>query len=111
VGGDLIMTATAIIPGNAVLISAQIAIEITFGAGQGLTGLSVGTASAPQRYGGGVALIAGTTTGPSDYRNYVLEPTTAALDIIVAAETGPFDGTGSLILTTRHQLHVADATL
>lgn len=109
--GDLIMTASAIVPTNAVLISAQISISTTFGTGQGLTGLSIGTASAPQRYGGGVALVGGTLTGPADYRNYVLEPTTATLDIVVAAEGGPFDGTGALILTTRHETHTADTTL
>lgn len=109
--GDTQLKATAIIPANTVLISGMIYVETTFGNGQGLTGLSVGTESAPERYGRGLPRTATAKSGPADYRNYVLEPTVSAIDLLVSAETGPFDGTGSLLLTALWETHTAAETL
>ncbi len=111
VSGEFSMVATAIIPAGVVLISSQIFIEVSFGTSNALTSITVGTVSAPERYGRGISIVGGTKTGPSDYRNYVLEPTTTTLDITVSAEGGAFDAVGSLILTTRHETHQADETL
>lgn len=97
--GDTVMKATGLAPSNSLLVGAVIYVTESFGAGQGLTGLMVGTEAELSRYGSGIALTATTESGVGDFLNYVEEPANAALDVLVTAETGPYDGTGALLLT------------
>ena len=96
---DLVMTAAGMFPAGSIPVGALVFLETSFGNGQGLTSLSIGTSVAPGAYGQGISRLGATITTPINYTNYSPAPVLNDTDLIVEAEGGPFDGTGSLLAT------------
>lgn len=67
---------------------------VGFGTSRGLTSLSVGDAALVDRWGGALGITLGTTSGYG-YGLVGDVETGTALDVIVTANGGPFDGTGA----------------
>jgi len=115
--GDTILSGTGadsplgIFPAGSVPYGALLSVETSFGNGQGLTGLTVGTSRVTDVYGRGIARLAGTPTTPAVYTSYNPAPVPSLTDVVIRAEGGPFDGTGSLLVTVFYEEQFAVVTL
>jgi len=99
------LTAVSIVPAGALLKALLVHNSVAFGASSGLTGYSLGTASAPERFGRGISIAILGENNPGQWRNYVEEPAASALDAILTAETGAFDTVGTAIVTAVYEIY------
>lgn len=94
--GSVVATVADAIPDSARVYGVFLTIETAFGNSQGLTGLRIGDSVFEDRWGAGIARTAGTATSQGDFRDTGGTPIYSAdEDILVTAEGGAFDGTGS----------------
>ena len=96
---DLEEVAGAFVPAGVILLDVGGFVDVTLGNGNGLTTWSLGTASERARWGSGHARTASSVTNSGQGSAPRLERIASALDVVVTADQGSFDGTGSLVLT------------
>lgn len=105
------LVAAGMFPAGVIPVGGLIYVETSFGNGQGLTGLTIGPSGSPGMFGQGISMLSGSFTTPGDYVNYAPAPVSAPTDLIILAETGAFDGTGSLLVTGFWETQQAVQTL
>lgn len=104
-GGELVLTAAALVPAGALLKAVLTHNSVAPGTSNGLSGYSVGTIVAPERYGRGVSIALLGANNAGQFRNYVEEPAASALAVILQAEGGAFDAVGTVIVTAVFDLY------
>jgi len=100
------LVAVGIVPSGALLKALLTHNSAAFGVTSGLSGYSLGTVSAPERFGRNIPVTLLAENNPGQWRNYVQEPANSALDAILTAETGPFDTDGTAIVTAVYDVYV-----
>ncbi len=101
-----VLTASNLVPAGALLQAVLTHNSIAFGTSNGLTGYSLGTLSAPERYGRSISVALNGENSAGMFRNYAEEPAPASLDITLSAEGGVFDATGQAIVTVVYNVFV-----
>ena len=115
--GDTLLSGTGadnpvgIFPAGSLPYGVLLFVETSFGNGQGLTGFTVGTSINDGVYGQGISRLASTKTTPGDYTNYNPAPVPGLTDLVIQAEGGSFDGSGSLLATVLYEEQTAVITL
>lgn len=99
-----LLTATAAIPAGVLLDGVLASVTVTCGASRSLTTWSLGDAAILERWGTGIARTSGTVTNAGYWQAYTPLPYANAGDLLLVADGGLWDGTGSITLTTHWTL-------
>lgn len=97
--GALEDVAASFVPAGIILVEVGAYVRVALGDGNSLTTWSLGTASERDRWGSGHARASTTVTNSGQGGPIRLERMAAALDVVVTADGGAFDGTGAIVLT------------
>ena len=104
--GASTLTSTNLIPAGAIVLGVTIRVNSTFGAGNGLTTISIGDGTDADRWGAGIARTSGTLTTGANFTITSLPIYAAATNVVITADAGTFTGTGALRATV-HYMTVA----
>lgn len=101
--GQVQLTGAAVFPVGCIRIGAIVRVTTTFGNGNGLTTFSAGSTNTIDRWGAGLARTATSApTGannPGSFRMFELKPIASAEAVVLTADAGTFDATGSATVT------------
>ena len=97
--GALEGVASAYVPAGIILFGVVAYVKTTLGNSSGLTTFSLGTSEDRSKWGSGIARTITTETNVGQFLVYQPEPISSALDVVITADAGTFDGTGVVVLT------------
>lgn len=92
-------TQAAYVPAGIISFGVLVYVRVTLGNSNGLTTFSVGTNSDRTKWGSGIGRTATSQSNVGQSFAYNPEPISSALDVVITADAGSFDGTGVIVLT------------
>lgn len=92
------LTVAGLIPRGAFALGIVTRVTTALGATGGASGYRVGDGVDADRWGVAVGVAAGTKTENDDWTDVTIPIFLAAQDVVITADGGPFDGTGSIWL-------------
>lgn len=90
------VTATSLIPAGAIVLGISTQVTVALGTGNGTTGYQVGDGSDADRWGNVTGTATTTKTKNSDWTAATVPIFTAAQNVVITANGGNFNGTGSI---------------
>ena len=97
--GQSSYTASAFVSAGIILAGVTAYVKTTLGNGNGLTTWSLGTAGFVDKWATGIDRTAATATNSGQWLQAIHGSVPSALDVVITADAGQFDGTGVIVLT------------
>lgn len=99
VSGAAILTAGGIIPAGSLVVGVTTRVASVFGATAGLTTISIGDGSDVDRWGGNKPISQTSVTDMRHFTDTTPKVQTALTSVVITADVGTFDGSGSILVT------------